>query len=35
VRTAHSREPTLADVFIHLAGRALEDRDPGAEEVGR
>jgi ABC-2 type transport system ATP-binding protein len=25
VRSVHSTEPTLADVFIHLAGRSLED----------
>lgn len=25
VRTLHSLEPTLADVFIHLAGRSLQD----------
>jgi ABC-2 type transport system ATP-binding protein len=25
VRSVHSCEPTLADVFIHLAGRSLED----------
>jgi ABC-2 type transport system ATP-binding protein len=25
VRSLHSLEPTLADVFIHLAGRSLED----------
>ena len=31
VRTIHSREPTLADVFIHLAGRSLDDQaDPDA-----
>jgi ABC-2 type transport system ATP-binding protein len=28
VRSVHSLEPTLADVFIHLAGRSLQD-DPG------
>jgi hypothetical protein len=27
VRTIHSHEPTLADVFIHLAGRSLDDED--------
>lgn len=25
IRSVHSLEPTLADVFIHLAGRSLED----------
>jgi hypothetical protein len=25
VRSVHSLEPTLADVFIHLAGRSLVD----------
>jgi ABC-2 type transport system ATP-binding protein len=30
VRSVHSREPTLADVFIELAGRSLDDdRDDG------
>lgn len=27
VRTMHSREPTLADVFIRVAGRSLDDID--------
>ena len=27
VRSLHSLEPTLADVFIHLAGRSLDDDD--------
>ena len=30
VRTLHSREATLADVFIALAGRSLDDEEPGA-----
>jgi ABC-type multidrug transport system ATPase subunit len=25
IRAVHSREPTLADVFIELAGRSLDD----------
>jgi len=29
VRSVHSREPTLADVFIHLAGRSLDDDRAG------
>lgn len=28
VRAVHSLEPTLADVFIHLAGRSLDDDEP-------
>ena len=32
VRTLHSREATLADVFINLAGRALDDRTDTEEE---
>jgi ABC-2 type transport system ATP-binding protein len=31
IRAVHSREPTLADVFIALAGRSLDD-DPGSDE---
>ena len=34
VRSLHSREPTLADVFIHLAGSSL-DRGPADEEHDR
>lgn len=34
VRSMHSLEPTLADVFIHLAGRSLDD-DPADEEHDR
>ena len=31
VRAVHSLEPTLADVFIHLAGRSLaDDEEPAA-----
>jgi ABC-2 type transport system ATP-binding protein len=33
VRSLHSREPTLADVFIALAGRSLED-GPAEAEAG-
>jgi ABC-2 type transport system ATP-binding protein len=32
VRSAHSLEPTLADVFIHLAGRSLVDDDAEPDE---
>jgi ABC-2 type transport system ATP-binding protein len=32
VRSIHSREPTLADVFIALTGRSLEDRPAGDED---
>ncbi len=31
VRAVHSLEPTLADVFIHLAGRSLDDGSTGEE----
>jgi len=34
VRSMHTLEPTLADVFIDLAGRSL-DEDPGAEDGDR
>jgi ABC-2 type transport system ATP-binding protein len=34
VRAMHSLEPTLAEVFIHLAGRSLDD-DPSDEEPER
>jgi ABC-2 type transport system ATP-binding protein len=34
VRAVHSLEPTLADVFIHLAGRSLDD-DSSDEEPKR
>jgi ABC-2 type transport system ATP-binding protein len=32
VRSIHSREPTLADVFIALTGRSLEDGRAGEED---
>ena len=32
VRSVHSLEPTLADVFIHLAGRSLEDDHSDEEQ---
>jgi ABC-2 type transport system ATP-binding protein len=32
VRTVHSREATLADVFIRVAGRSLEDIDGTADD---
>jgi len=35
VRSLHSLEPTLADVFIHLAGRSLQDDHAGEEEHKR
>ena len=35
VRTLHSREATLADVFIALAGRSLDDDGARAGEDGR
>jgi ABC-2 type transport system ATP-binding protein len=31
VRSIHSREPTLAEVFIALTGRSLEDGPAGEE----
>ncbi len=33
VRSVHSLEPTLADVFIHLSGRSLDDDDDDREHV--
>ena len=35
VRTVHSCEPTLADVFIALAGRSLDDQPTDREEAKR
>lgn len=32
VRSMHSREPTLADVFVALAGQSLEDDPADAED---
>jgi ABC-2 type transport system ATP-binding protein len=33
VRAVHSLEPTLADVFIHLAGRSLVDEDDAEHDA--
>jgi ABC-type multidrug transport system ATPase subunit len=35
VRTIHSREATLADVFIALAGRSLDDDDDTGDDAER